>query len=165
VKEIDALKFLKNISDLPVAAVMIHGRTLKQGFVGEPDWELIKKARTVFKGVILANGGINDLDAAKRALKLSRADGLGLARGILGRPWLFREINTGRVIKLKPQQIFKIAWRHAELEQKQKGKSGIIELRKHLVWYLTGLSGASKLREKLVKVGSLKGIKKVLYNI
>jgi len=160
--EVDALKFLKNITDLPVAAVMIHGRTLKQGFSGEPDWEIIKKARTVFKGVILANGGVNDLAAAKKALKSSRADGLGLARGALGRPWLFKEIKTGREINLKPQQIFKIALRHAELEQKQKGKSGIIELRKHLVWYLTGLPGASKLREQLVKVKNLAEIKKIL---
>ena len=165
VKTINALEFLKNINDLPLAAVMIHGRTLQQGFAGEPDWELIKKARPYFKGVILANGGINSLASAKRALKLSRADGLGLARGILGRPWLFKEIKSDREINLKPQQIFKIALKQAALVQKQKGKLGIIELRKHLVWYLSGLPGASKVREKLVKVNSLSDIKKILSKV
>lgn len=162
VKTINALEFLKNISDLPLAAAMIHGRTLQQGFAGEPNWELIKKARPYFKGVILANGGINSLASAKRALKLSRADGLGLARGILGRPWLFKEIKNDREINLKPQQIFKIALKQASLVQKQKGKLGIIELRKHLVWYLSGLPGASKVREKLVQVNNLRDIKKIL---
>lgn len=159
---VDAREFLKKIAPLPVAAVMIHGRTLNQGFVGEADWDLVKQARQYFKGVIIANGGITDLATAQRALKLSAADGLGLARGILGRPWLFKEIKTGKVINLKTKQIFKIAFDHAAREQKLKGKKGIIELRKHLVWYVAGLEGAAKLRERLVKVSSLKELKDIL---
>jgi len=165
VKEVDALKFLKNIADLPLAAVMIHGRTLAQGFSGAPDWEIIKEARRYFKGVVLANGGINSLAEAKRVLKFSRADGLGLARGVLGRPWLFKEIIKNQEINLKPKQIFQIALKHAALVQKQKGKPGIIELRKHLVWYLSGQPGASHFREQLVKVKSLGDIKKIFKNI
>lgn len=156
--EVDALKFLKNISDLPVAAVMIHGRTLNQGFAGLPDWGIVKAARKYFSGVILANGGINDLTSARTALKKSQADGLGLARGILGRPWLFKEIKQDRVINLKPKQIFKIALMQAASEQKLKGKMGLIEMRKHLVWYVQGLTGAAKLRERLVKIETIKQI-------
>lgn len=163
--EVEALRFLENLSGLPIAAVMIHGRTLAQGFSGAPDFTLIKKTCRHFKGVILANGGINDLESAQKALKASGADGLGLARGCLGRPWLFKEIKAGREINFKPAQIFKIALEHASLEQKQKGKSGIVEMRKHLVWYVQGLPGAAKLREQLVKVEKLSNIKKVLGSI
>ena len=159
--EMDALEFLKNISDLPIAALMIHGRTLAQGFAGVPDFKIIKKARKYFKGVILANGGINNLADARQALEKSAADGLGLARGILGRPWLFKEIKENQKVELKPKQIFRIAINHAAKVQELKGNPGIIELRKHLVWYVQGLSGAAKLREKLVKVNSLKDIKKI----
>jgi tRNA-dihydrouridine synthase len=155
-------QFLENISDLPVAAVMIHGRSLAQGFAGAADWEIIKENRKHFKGIILANGGINDLASAQKALRKSRADGLGLARGVLGRPWLFKEIKMNKIIDLKPRQIFKIALLHGELEQVQKGKRGIVEFRKHLVWYTQGLVGAAKLREQLVKVNSLSAIKKIL---
>lgn len=159
---IDAQKFLKNISDLPVAALMIHGRTLAQGFAGNPDWKIVKESKKYFKGVILANGGINDLISAKKALKESGADGLGLARGVLGRPWLYKEIKQNKVIDLKARQIFIIAIDHATLEQVKKGKRGIIEFRKHLVWYIQGMNGAAKLREQLVKVDSLANIKKIL---
>jgi len=162
VGSVSALEFLKNISDLPVSAVMIHGRSLSQGFAGPADWQAVKEARKYFKGIILANGGINDLPGAKKALRESRANGLGLARGVLGRPWLFKEIKTDKIINLKPAAIFKIAWRHGELVQAQKGKRGIIELRKHLVWYMQGMTGAAKLREQLVKVSSLAAIKKIL---
>ena len=159
---IGALEFLKNISDLPLAALMIHGRTLTQGFVGSPDWKVVAEAKKYFSGVILANGGINNLADAQKALKESKADGLGLARGVLGRPWLFKEIKTNKTIDLKQAQIFKIAICHAELEQAEKGKRGIIEFRKHLVWYMQGMVGAAKLREQLVKVSSLVNIKKIL---
>ena len=159
---IDALEFLKNISDLPVSALMIHARTLNQGFSGLVDFKIIKQARKYFKGIILANGGINSFTDAQKALKESGADGLGLARGVLGRPWLFREIKKDKEIKLTQKQIFKIALEQATLSEKIKGKTGIIELRKHLVWYMLGLPGASKLREKIVKVSTLKEIKEIL---
>jgi tRNA-dihydrouridine synthase B len=159
---VDALKFLKNISDLPISALMIHGRTLAQGFVGAPDFKITKKARQYFKGVILVNGGINSLTEARAALKESGADGLGLARGVLGRPWLFKEIKENKEIKLKSREIFKVMLDQAAAVEKQKGRSGILELRKHLAWYAKGLPGAARLREKLVKVNSFAEVKKVL---
>ncbi|MHB8903863.1 MAG: tRNA dihydrouridine synthase [Patescibacteria group bacterium] len=160
--EVDALKFLKNISDLPIAALMIHGRTLSQGFSGAPDYKLIKNAQKYFKGLILANGGINNLSEARQALKESAADGLGLARGVLGRPWLFTEIKKNQEINFKQADIFKLMITQAVLVQKLKGKSGIIELRKHLPWYLANQPGASKLREKIVKINTLADLKKIL---
>jgi len=66
---------------------------------------------------------------------------------------------------LKPKTIFKIAVNHATLAAKLKGKAGLIELRKHLVWYVAGLSGAAKIRERLVKVGNLKDVKNILEKI
>ncbi|MFZ4631611.1 MAG: tRNA dihydrouridine synthase [Patescibacteria group bacterium] len=159
---VSAEQFLTNISDLPIAALMIHARTLSQGFAGEPDWQSVKEARKYFKGIILANGGINDLASARKALKESKAEGLGLARGVLGRPWLYKEIKNNKIINLSQKQIFKLAITHAELEKKQKGSRGIIEFRKHLVWYMQGMTGAAKLREQLVRINSLADIKKIL---
>ena len=60
------------------------------------------------------------------------------------------------------KQIFKIALLHGELEMSQKGKQGIVEFRKHLVWYVQGLTGAAKLREQLVKINTFNDIKKIL---
>lgn len=161
VGEVDAINFLKNIKDLPISALMIHARTLNQGFSGAPDYKLIKKLRRYFKGIILVNGGINNIDDAKIALKESRADGLGLARGVLGRPWLFKEIKNSKEIKLSQAEIFKLMISHAQLVNELKGKAGIKELRKHLPWYLTNWPGASKLREKIVKINNLADLKKI----
>jgi len=159
--EVGALDFLKSISDLPVSAVMIHGRSLKQGFAGEIDYDLIKEAKQIFKGIILANGGINNLPQAKKTLELSGADGLGLARGILGRPWLFSEIKKNKEKDLDIKEISKIILRHAKLCEKLKGKNAMIELRKHLCWYVQGISGASTYRSRLVKAESYQDVKNI----
>jgi nifR3 family TIM-barrel protein len=160
--EVGALDFLENISDLNVSALMIHGRTLKQGFVGDVDYNLVRKARKYFKGIILTNGGINTLKNAQQALIDSGADGLGLARGILGRPWLFSEIKNNKELQLSNQEIFDLMIRQAEVLVKTKEESALIELRKHLVWYAQGLKNAKFLREGLVAIESVEGIKKVI---
>jgi len=162
VGSIDILQFLKYVEDLDIKAIMIHGRTFSQGFSGPIDCEIIKKARKYFSGVILANGGVMDKQTAQDLLAKTGADGLGIGQGALGRPWIFKNIkNKNEKIKDK-QEIFKVALEHAELAYKLKGRQGIIEMRKHLCWYTQGLPGARKLREKLVKVESLRDVRKIL---
>jgi len=141
---------------------MIHARSLSQSFSGSPDWGAVKKARSLFKGIILANGGIKDLASARRALNLSGADGLGLARGALSRPWLFKEIKEGRELKFGRAEIFKLILRHAAIVQRLKEPKGLVAWRQHLAYYVKGLAGARKLRTALVKVTRFKDLKNIL---
>jgi len=159
--EVGALEFLDNLSDLPISALMVHGRTLSQGFAGAPDFDLVRQARQHFQGVILANGGINNLEDAKKALAASQADGLGLARGILGRPWLFAEIKSGQEKELAWSEIWRLMIKQAAWAEKDKGPKALVELRKHLVWYTQGRPGASRLRSELVKISSLAELRRL----
>ncbi len=124
-KNIDALEFLKYMKDLKIAAVMIHGRTLAQGHSGPVDWQIIKSARKYFSGIILANGGvgyapfpnpspahssrekgvIDYIDYADWFLEKTEADGVGIARGALGRPWIFGEIKASPRPSGDPLQV------------------------------------------------------------
>jgi len=228
ISRITAVDFVRNILDLPVAAIMVHGRTYEQGFSGEVDYGMIKKVvelvktsplpppqrrgnsrtspqpkdghsnpshSTIAQGrllvrsgsggiVVLANGGIKNPEDAKKMLDETGADGLGIARGVYGKPWIFRDITEYlkckkfSLPKLKPQpgppippnrrtgagegisigEIKKIALRHAELAYNAKGDHGIVEMRKHLVWYTKGWENAKELREKLVRVENIKDI-------
>lgn len=160
--EIDCLMFLDYMKDLPISAAMIHGRTLAQGFGGPVDREIIKKARNYFGGIILANGGVMSAWDAFNLLEKTKAGGVGIARGALGRPWLFREMKNKKAEVKGEKEIFKIALKHAELAEKLKGRQGIIEMRKHLCWYVRGLPGASEMRSELVKVENSQDIKKIL---
>ena len=163
VGEVTVLDFLKAVKDLPIAAVMIHGRSLAQGHAGEVDWKIIEQARKYFSGVILANGGVKDKKTAEELLDATDADGIGIGQGALGRPWIFEEIKSSRPPLLKgDNEIFKIMLRHAKLAEKLKGREGIIEMRKHLCWYVNGLPKAGKLRQELVKVESINDIKRII---
>ncbi|MEK7097547.1 MAG: tRNA-dihydrouridine synthase, partial [Patescibacteria group bacterium] len=149
------------IKELDIKALMIHGRSMSQGRTGEIDWEIIKEAKNRFNGIVLANGGITDAKIAKDLLEKTGVDGLGIARGALGRPWIFSQLII-KNYQLSIKDIYKVALRHAKLAYKLKGDAGIREMRKHLCWYAAGLPGAAELRGKLVKVESLAEIKKIL---
>ncbi len=84
-----AMDFVKYLSDLDISALIIHGRSLSQGFSGPIDYSLIKDIKKIFPKKVIANGGIYDLRSAQETVKKTEADGLALARGALNRPWLF----------------------------------------------------------------------------
>ncbi len=163
---ISSLDLIEKIKDLPITTIMIHGRSYEQGFNGEIDYKFIKKVKNKFKGIVLANGNITTPEKAQETLKLTGADGLGLARGLYGKPWLFKEIkdylNTGKYNKKTWSQIKKIALEHARLNFKTKGDYGIIEIRKHLLFYTKGQERAKEMRQDLVKATSIKDIVKTL---
>ncbi len=162
VGETDTLKFLRAVKDLDIKAVMIHGRTAAQGNAGEVNWKIIKQARKLVRGILLANGGVKDKKSAGELLKKTGADGIGIGQAALGRPWIFQEVKSQKLKVKSKEEIFKIMLKHARLAEKLKGKTGIIEMRKHLCWYVSGLANASELRKELIKVKSLKEIKQVL---
>ncbi|NTU98465.1 tRNA-dihydrouridine synthase [Candidatus Falkowbacteria bacterium] len=161
-KRIDALEFLEAMQGLELAAVMIHGRSMAQGHTGKVDHVIISQARPLVQGVLLANGGIVDIVSARTLLEETKADGLGIARGAMGRPYLFEEIRNGEAAVKSKAEIFAIALEHAELADKILGKQGILELRKHLCWYVAGFPGAAELRKELVKVESFDDVKNIL---
>lgn len=168
VKNFNALEFIKKTKDLPYVAVMIHGRTYEAGFQGEIDWELISKIKKIIpQKIILGNGGILTPENAMKVFKkYPEIDGLGIARGSWGRPYLFSEIKALFENKKQPiydfKKIKKIMLRHAELIFIDKKNLGLLEIRKHLIWYIKGFPGASDLRKKLVQTESIEEIKKIL---
>lgn len=164
-KKITAENFAQKICDIPISAIMIHGRSYQQGFSGKIDTKAIKNIRKIFSGIILANGGINSLSDAQEILKKTEADGIGIARGALGRPWIFKEIKEGKEEPKNIDLIFKTALKHLKLCEKQKGERGIIEARKHLAYYIKGLPNIKKFRQKFMQITTLKDLQNEIINI
>jgi len=162
VGKVTALDFLKHLADLDIKAVMIHGRSAARGNSGTVDWKMIKQTRPFVKGVLLANGGVKTPADAREFLKKTGADGLGIGQGALGRPWIFSQLATHSSQLINKKFVFKVMLKHAKLAEKLKGKSGIVEMRKHLCCYTSGLASASALRQELVKVETVAEIKRIL---
>lgn len=168
VKNMDALKFIENTKDLPYSAVMIHGRTYEENFSGPVDFAICEEVKKIApEKIILANGGILTPEDAKDILeRYPLLDGLGIARGAWGKPFMFGQIkeimNANKYTEYDFKKIKKIMLEHARLIYKNKGKRGIFEIRKHMSWYVRSFPGAAELRRKLVMANSVKEIKDIL---
>lgn len=163
---ITALELVEKIRTSPVAALMIHGRSYELPFDGEPNVDMIRQVKQAFGKIVIANGGVYTPEDGKRILEQTGADGIGLARGVRGSPWLFRQVKdyltTGSYTEYTWEEKKVLAVRHAEAAYTMKGDWGITEMRKHLAWYVTGIDNASKIRQQLVRVNSLDEIKSIL---
>jgi tRNA-dihydrouridine synthase B len=158
-KKITVFDFLDKIKKLPVAAIMIHGRTYEQGFSGEVDYEAMRKVKAAFKGIVLGNGGLNSPEDVDLMINKTGVDGVGLARGLYGKPWLFKQVKdyleNGEYKEFTLAQIKKAALKHAEFDLAMKGDFGLVEMRKHLCWYFRGFPNASEWRQRLVTFKTL----------
>jgi len=169
VKNTSAIEFLEYTHDLPISALMIHGRTYEQGFSGPIDLDICKKIVAMMTVPVLVNGGIQKPEDAKTILEYTGAQGLGIGRSSLGTPWIFRQIKD-YLKNLHYQipefaQIKEIAIDHSELMFASKGEHGLFEVRKHLAWYVKGFDGASALRSKLVQTKNVEEIKEILRGV
>ncbi|MFH1561896.1 MAG: tRNA dihydrouridine synthase DusB [Nitrospirota bacterium] len=92
-KDINAIDFAKELEDAGVDAITIHGRTGAQKYEGIADWDIIKEIKKTVKIPVIGNGGIFSAYDAVRMFQLTGCDGMMVARGAIGNPWIFREIE------------------------------------------------------------------------
>lgn len=167
VEHMDAVRMMTRIKDLPFSAVIMHGRTYEQAFSGAVNTAMVKQVKEIIGDrIMLINGGITTPEIAKQLLDASGADGVAIGRGIMGKPWLLQQIKdylaTGTYTQKTWEEIKPIIIDHAERIFAQKGNHGMLELRKHLAWYIKGIPQATKARAELVKVESLDQVKAIL---
>ncbi|MBI5466248.1 MAG: tRNA-dihydrouridine synthase [Candidatus Kerfeldbacteria bacterium] len=147
---------------------MLHARSYEQPFDGDLQLDIFQEVRRLWPGILLFNGGVYTPEKAKEVLAATKADGLGIARGAWGKPWLFSQIKqyltTGTYDSPTWEAIKQVMLRHAQLALAHKNDYGLIELRKHLGWYTKGRPNASDLRAKLVRVSALDELTAILAN-
>ena len=149
---INAVEIARIAESCGVSAVAVHGRTRAQFYSGKADWDIIRQVKEAVKIPVIGNGDIFTPEDAKRMLYETGCDGLMIARGAKGNPWIFSRtlhyLETGELLGPPDKEELKeTILRHAQLQIQFKGEYlGLCEMRKHLSWYTVGLPHSSSLR-------------------
>lgn len=163
----DFKTFIPVIEEAGVDLITVHGRTKAQGYSGKSDWERIAEAKKIARVPLLANGDIHEPSDVEKALSVTGADGVLIARGALGNPWFFHLCKEGRDFVSLEERIRVIRF-HAKLHVAQYGERGIVSFRKHISWYLKGtkvgfeVPHMKDIRMRLVQVKSLEELNLIL---
>ena len=162
---INAVEFAKMAEQAGVSAITIHGRTRAQMYAGQADWDIIRKVKEAVSIPVFGNGDIFTPEDAKRMIDETGVDGVAIARGAKGNPWLIRRtihyLETGELLpEPSVEERRAMVIRHAELMVQFKGERlAIPEMRKHMAWYTSGLPGSSKLRGEMNAMSTLEELK------
>lgn len=167
----DFKTFIPVIEKAGAQLITIHGRTKEQGYAGKSDWERIAEAKKIATVPLLANGDIHQPEQVQEALDVTGADGVLIARGALGNPWIFRQATSTKDSSISLDERIKIILEHARLHVAQYGERGIVTFRKHLSWYFKAnkfplpIPGIKEFRMRLVRVQSIEELEQILEEI
>ena len=168
---VNAVEIAKIIEEAGAAAVAVHGRTREQYYSGKADWDIIRQVKEAVSIPVIGNGDVTSPQKADELVKQTGCDGVMIARGAQGNPWIFSEmIHWEETGELPPRpdkdEVREMMLRHARLQLEYKGEfCGIREMRKHVAWYTKGLKGAARLREKVNAVESLEELENLLTSL
>lgn len=157
-------EWILHLNEVKPEWLAVHGRTLKQMYTGNADWNELKIAVESTNIPVLVNGDIKTKDDFEKVIELTGAYGALIGRATYGNPWIFEELR-GKKNELSFDEIKKVIIEHTEkFVEEVPDPKGFFQMRKHLSWYISGIENASELRTKLMQASSLQDVKRILSN-
>ncbi|MBQ1963311.1 MAG: tRNA dihydrouridine synthase DusB [Clostridia bacterium] len=165
-ESINAVEVAKRLEDAGASMICVHGRTRAQMYAPSADWSIIRAVKEAVSVPVVGNGDVFSGEDALRMLRETGCDGVMIARGAQGNPWIFSEVSAA--LEGRPYtpptltERLSIALEHAEDIVLEKGERiGIAESRKHMAWYLHGIRGAATARNAVMTASTLSELRSI----
>ena len=165
---VNAVEIAKIAESCGVAAVAVHGRTREQYYSGKADWDMIRQVKEAVSIPVWGNGDVFTPEDAKRMKEETGCDGIMVARGAKGNPWLFKRIlhylETGELLPPPTaEEVKRMIVRHGTLQTEFRGEEiAMREMRKHVAWYTAGFPHSSALRNDINQVETLEELERLV---
>ena len=172
-----AVEIAKAAEAAGAAAVTVHGRTRQQFYEGEADWGAIARVKAAVNIPVIGNGDVHSGKDAIRMMEETGCDGVMIARGALGNPWIFQEACAlwrgdgeftassdyeGFISPTDEERIRQLL-HHLDLVCEDKGERvAVREMRKHVGWYIKGMRGATQIRRRINTAATVAEMKQIL---
>lgn len=155
-----AEEWVKVLMEERPANITMHGRTLKQMYSGQADWEVLAKAAAVCKGSgisFLGNGDIRSMEDAVKKVKEYDVDGVLIGRAAMGNPWFFigHEPSAEERITIVEEHCL-------VFEKIFKEEFAFHNIKKHLAWYLKGFEGVKEMRMQLMQAQNFDEVRTIM---
>lgn len=156
----NALSFAKMAEESGADAVTVHGRTREQFYAGVADWDIVRQVKETLGIPVILSGDIWDKEAIERAKNETGCDGVMVARGAQGNPFIFSDREYTK------DEILDTAIRHLAYIVEHKSEAiAVREARKHMCWYIKGMYGAAQAKVAINTCNTEKEMQRALNDL
>ncbi len=161
---ITAVEVAKICEKYGVAMITIHGRTREEYYSGVADLDIIKKVKETVSIPVIGNGDITDVESAEKMFEYTGCDGIMIARGAQGNPWIFKSILDGKDYHPSLEERLNIILEHInyELENEEDKKNAVFKMRKHIAWYLKSLPNSTYVKDRINREENIENVIAIL---
>ncbi|MDZ4654843.1 MAG: tRNA dihydrouridine synthase DusB [Coriobacteriia bacterium] len=165
--EVNAVEFARRMEDAGATALCVHGRTRDQFYRGKADWDVIAAVKAAVRVPVIGSGDVFSAKDVMAMLERTGVDAVMIARGAQGNPWIFAQARAliERGEELAPPTAFEridMAREHGAALVAFAGEQAFVRMRKHVSWYVTGLPGATYVRERAFEAESYEALDALL---